>query len=60
LCNMRNTWMWTFVFLKNIWWWIMWLANTNVSIVIIDVLGSTTGIGPSTGQGHPTGGIGDA
>ena len=58
LCNMRNTWMWTCVFLENVWWRVMWLSNTNVSIVIIDVLGSTTGIRPSTGQGHPTRGIG--
>ena len=58
LCNMWNTWMWTCVFLENIWWRVMWLSNTNVFIVIIDVLGGATRISPSPGQGHPTIGIG--
>jgi hypothetical protein len=58
LCNMWNTWMWTCVFLENVWWRVMWLSNTNVLIVIINVLGGATGIGPSIGRGHPTGGIG--
>jgi hypothetical protein len=35
LCNMWNTWMWTCVFLENVWWRVMWLSNTNVLIVII-------------------------
>jgi len=57
LCNIWNAWMSTCVFLENIWWWVMWLSNTNVLIVIIDVLGGATRISLSTGQGHPTRGI---
>jgi len=58
LCNMWNTWMWTCVFLENIWWRVMWLSYTNVLIVIIDVLGGGTRIWHSTGLRHSTRGIG--
>jgi len=38
----------------------MWTCVSNAMcwFVIIDVLGGATGIGPTTGQGHPMGGTG--
>jgi hypothetical protein len=31
-CNIWNAWMWTCVFLKYVWWWVVWLPNANVLI----------------------------
>jgi len=45
-------------FWENIWWWVMWLSNTNVLIMIIDMLGCAIEIGSSTRQWHPIKGIG--
>jgi hypothetical protein len=37
LCNMWNTCLWIWVCLKYIWWWVIWLPNANVLIMIIDM-----------------------